>query len=181
VFFARERREVELYSSYLSHSGKRPIAQEYLPHEHGEFTVGVLSTPEGSVAGAIVLKRAFPAKISIMAKGHDFIISSGVSQGHIGDYPAVERTACDIAHALGSSGPLNVQGRIDNAGRFVPFEINPRFSATTYLRALAGFNEVDYYIRRMLDAEASALLAVRTGWYLRSLTEVFVPDQEVVS
>jgi carbamoyl-phosphate synthase large subunit len=181
VFFAREREEAKLYAAYLTNSGKRPIAQAYLPHDRGEFTVGILSEPDGSVAGAIVMKRAFPAKLSIMAKGHDFVISSGVSQGHIGDYPDVEKTACDIARALGSSGPLNIQGRVDHSDRFVPFEINPRFSATTYLRALAGFNEVDYYARRVLGASSRAPLTVRPGWYLRGLTEVVVRDEDVVS
>ena len=179
VFFANDRMEAELYATYLVNNGKSPIAQEYVSHEHGEYSVGVLCEPDGSFAGVIAMQRAFPAKLSIMARGRDFLISSGISQGRFGEYPDVCATARDIALALKSTGPLNIQGRVDKRGHFLPFEINPRFSATTYLRALAGFNEVDHYVRRLLDLPTEPL-TVRSGWYLRGLTEVVVPDDGII-
>jgi carbamoyl-phosphate synthase large subunit len=181
VLFARNREEANLYATYLKVAGKRPIAQEYIAHTNGEFTVGVLSGPDGTVLGVIAMERAFPAKLSIASKGHDFLISSGFSQGHFDQYPSVCETARTIALAVGSVGPLNIQGRVDKAGRFLPFEINPRFSATTYLRALAGFNEVDHFIRRLMGEEARPLGLSRPGWYLRSLTEVVVPEGKLLS
>jgi carbamoyl-phosphate synthase large subunit len=181
VFYARDRKEMELYAAYLANSGKQPIAQEYIPLENGEFTVGVLSDTKQAVLGAIAMKRAFPAKLSIAAQGPDFTVSSGFSQGYIGNFPEVCSVACDIARALGSVGPLNVQGRIDREGRFLPFEINPRFSASTYLRALAGFNEVDHYVRHLLNLPEAAPLSVTPGWYLRSLTEMVVAEKDIIS
>jgi carbamoyl-phosphate synthase large subunit len=168
-----------LYAGYLTANGKQPIAQEYIPHEAGEFTVGVLSAPDGAVLGAIAMKRVFPAKISVLARGTDFLISSGTSQGHIGEYPDICSTAREMARALGSTGPMNIQGRLRPDGRFVPFEINPRFSATTYLRALAGFNEVDHHVSLLIGKTPAAPLLIRPGWYLRSLTELYVPDEEI--
>jgi carbamoyl-phosphate synthase large subunit len=97
--------------------------------------------------GAIALKRPLSAKLSIAIRGDDFLISSGYSRGHIGPYEEICSTASAIAEAVGSRGPLNIQGRIDADGCFVPFELNPRFSASTYLRTLAGFNEVDHFIK----------------------------------
>jgi carbamoyl-phosphate synthase large subunit len=181
VFYAHTRTEVELYARYIRDNGREAVAQEYVPLDGGEFTVGVLSLPNGSVAGAIALKRAFPAKLSIAASGPHFLISSGVTQGHIGSYPAVTQAAIEMAKALGSVGPLNVQGRLDSKGRFVPFEINPRFSASTYLRALAGFNEIDVFLQELLALEGDRTLTVRPGWYLRSLTETHVADGDLVS
>jgi carbamoyl-phosphate synthase large subunit len=181
VFFARNPEEANLYATYLKLAGKRPIAQEYIAHTKGEFTVGVLSGLDGTVLGVIAMERAFPAKLSIALKGDDFLISSGFSQGHFDQYPSVCETARAIAVAVGSVGPLNIQGRVDKAGRFLPFEINPRFSATTYLRALAGFNEVDHFIRRLMGEEARPLGLSRPGWYLRSLTEVVVPEGKLLS
>jgi carbamoyl-phosphate synthase large subunit len=181
VFYARDREEMEIYAAYLTNSGKQPIAQEYVPLENGEFTVGVLSDTKQAVLGVIAMKRAFPAKLSIGAQGSDFIVSSGFSQGYIGDFPGVCSAASDIARALGSTGPLNVQGRIDREGRFLPFEINPRFSASTYLRALAGFNEVDHYLRHLLGLPGAVPLSVTPGWYLRSLTEIAVAEKDIVS
>jgi len=181
AFFARDEQEARLYAEYLNKNGKRPIAQEYITHEFGEFTVGVLSDPSANVLGTVAMKRAFPAKLSILAKGDDFLISSGISQGHIGDYKSVCDAARAISAAVGSKGPLNIQGRVDRDGCFLPFEINPRFSASTYLRALAGFNEIDHFIRLLVGESGLAPLKVEPGWYLRGLTEVIVPEEHLVS
>lgn len=176
VFFARSSREVELYAAYLLANGIVPVAQAYIPETGGEFTVGVLSLQDGTLAGSIALRRVFHNKLSVSARGPDFLISSGYSQGRIEDFPAVRRTCEEIALALGSRGPLNVQGRVDAEGRFVPFEINPRFSASTYLRALAGFGEVDHFLHH-LNGTASNPLETRPGWYLRTLSETVVTQQ----
>lgn len=178
VFFATSVDEALTYAAFIRRSGGVPLAQEYLDASNGEFTVGVLSLPDGQIAGSIALRRALDAKLSISYKGRGGLISSGYSQGHIGDYPAVRQQAEAIAQAIGSRGPINVQGRLRD-GMFVPFEINPRFSASTYLRAMAGFNEIDIFIRYMCDAELPTMLAIRHGWYLRSLTERFVDDRDI--
>lgn len=180
VFFARSVDEAALYAEYMRRNGLRPIAQEYITHENGEFTVGVLSKRDGSVVGGVAMKRAFPAKLSVAARGAGFLISSGYSQGHIGPYEAVCATAIAIAKAVDSRGPINIQGRVDADGRFLPFEINPRFSASTYLRAVAGFNEVDYFVRHLLG-QPLPTLAASSGWHLRSLTEAFIPDGGLIT
>jgi carbamoyl-phosphate synthase large subunit len=71
-------------------------------------------------------------------------------------------------------GPINVQGRV-RKGQLLPFEINPRFSASSYLRALAGVNEVDIYLQYLANGALPAELERRSGLYLRSLNETFVP------
>lgn len=180
VFFVRDRREALIYCSYLRDNGHVPLLQQYLPEDGGEFTVGVLSLPDGSCAGAIALKRAFHSKLSTSMRGPDFLISSGYSQGEIASFPSVCETAETIAEQLGSTGPLNVQGRISTDGVFVPFEVNARFSASTYLRTLAGFNEVDFYVRHLLGLAPNSSLTTSSGWYLRSLAETVVSPTEVV-
>ncbi|WP_197283583.1 ATP-grasp domain-containing protein [Mycobacterium sp. Marseille-P9652] len=180
VFFAKSREEARLYCTYLHNNGRAPVIQEYLSEDGGEFTVGVLSLPDGTCAGAIALKRAFNSKLSVSMRGTDFLISSGYSQGLIEAYPAVCEIAELIAHRLGSTGPLNIQGRMTADGTFVPFEINARFSASTYLRTLAGFNEVDFYVQRLLGRSPRSALDITPGWYLRTLSEVAVPLDKVV-
>jgi len=175
VFFASDCDEAQLYCSYLKNNGRVPVAQEYLSEQGGEYTVGVLSMPDGSCAGSIALKRSFSSKLSVSARGNGFLISSGYSQGQIDEFPDICVTAELIAKRLGSTGPLNIQGRLSADGSFVPFEINPRFSASTFLRTLAGFNEVDFFTRTLLGLKPDAQLSVRPGWYLRTLSEVAVP------
>jgi carbamoyl-phosphate synthase large subunit len=180
VFYARNADEVQLYAGFLLRNGLRPIAQEYIPHDGGEFTVGALSGMDGCFLGTIALKRSLSARLSVAIRGDDFLISSGYSQGHIAAYETICSTVRAIAEALGSRGPLNIQGRIDARGCFLPFEINPRFSASTYLRTMAGFNEVDHFIKRSLGLEPAEPLSITPGWYLRSLTEIAVREEDIL-
>jgi len=53
---------------------------------------------------------------------------------------------------LGIRGPLNIQGRITKRGLKL-FEMNPRFTGITGLRALMGFNEVENCVKEWLDID----------------------------
>jgi nucleoside-diphosphate-sugar epimerase len=53
---------------------------------------------------------------------------------------------------LGLKGPLNIQGRITDKGLKI-FEMNPRFTGITGLRALMGFNEVEASIKSWLNID----------------------------
>lgn len=174
VFLADTHDEAWLYASYLIKMGRKALVQEYVSHEGGEFTVGVLSLPDSRMVGSIALRRALESKLSVLVQSKTGVISTGYSQGLIEDFPAVRATAERIAKAAGSVGPLNIQGRVRD-GVFLPFEINPRFSASTFLRALAGFNEVDLYLQFVLRGVEPRTGSLRYGHYLRSLTEVFAP------
>jgi len=178
VFLANCEEEVKLYSDHLLLNGKKPIVQEYLPLDEGEFTVGVLSLPDGRIASSIALKRIFNSKLSVSFKSEKGLISSGYSQGYIGDFPVICAKAEEIAKKIGSTGPINVQGRVRN-GELIPFEINPRFSASTYLRALAGVNEVEIFLKYLIRGEVVKPEKVKPGYYLRSLSEVFVSQEKV--
>ncbi len=178
VFFASSGDEAMLYAEYILRNGGRPIAQEYLDIAEGEYTIGVLSLPDGRIAGSIALRRDLNAKLSVAYKGRGGIVSSGYSQGLIEDNRDFCLQAERIAAAVGSRGPLNIQGRIRN-GTLVPFEINPRFSASTYLRAMAGFNEVDILLRYLRSGEEPARVPIRPGWYLRGLAERYVPKDSL--
>ena len=177
VFFATDTQEAMTYVDYIRRTGGRPLAQEYIAPDEGEFTVGVLSLPSGEVLGSIALRRSLDATLSVMFHGRGGLVSSGYSQGYIGDFPAIRARAEAIASAVGSCGALNIQGRVRN-GELIPFEINPRLSASTYLRALAGVNEVDVLLQHLAFNEAVQPEPLREGWYLRSLTECYVAPQE---
>ncbi len=178
TFLASTAGEVSMYVDHLLAVGCRPVVQEYVPETEGEFTVGVLTLPDGKLVCSVAMRRLFHTQLSVSARSEFGLISSGYSQGLIDDFPVVRAQAERIAGAIGSIGPLNIQGRLSN-GRFLPFEINPRFSASTYLRALAGFNEVDVYLQWVLDEVPPAPVELRYGYYLRSLTEVHIPKGTV--
>ncbi len=165
--------EALVHASAIWSTGRAAVAQEYLAESEGEFTVGVLSL--GRWTGSIAMRREFPSKLSYLVRSRGFVVSSGYSQGVIDDFPAVRRQAERIAGMLGSEGPMNVQGRM-RGGEFIPFEINARFSATTYLRHLAGFPELQLLVDHLLTGRVpDCAPAIRRGHFLRSLSEVFVP------
>ncbi|WP_219918552.1 ATP-grasp domain-containing protein [Rhodanobacter sp. PCA2] len=178
VFFAVSVAEAMIYAEFIRRSDNMPIVQEYIDDAEGEFTIGVLSLSDGRIAGSVALRRALDAKLSVAYRGRGGVVSSGYSQGYIGEFPELCAQAEKIAQGIGSRGPINIQGRVRD-GILLPFEINPRFSASVYLRALAGFNEIDTLVRHLCTGQVPTRPVLKTGWYLRSLTECYVADEQL--
>jgi len=178
VFFACTVDEAMVYAHFIRRTNRIPLAQEYINEREGEFTIGVLSLPNRDVVGSIALKRCLDAKLSVSYNARGGVISSGYSQGFIGDFPDFCLQAEKIAKAAGSTGPFNIQGRVRD-GLLLPFEINPRFSASTYLRAMAGFNEVDQFVRFCATGEILKRQPLRTGYYLRSFDELYISKKNI--
>jgi carbamoyl-phosphate synthase large subunit len=178
VFLASDQNEAQLQLRYVLDNCDTALLQEYVSLDEGEFTIGILSLPDGTVFSSIALKRFFHTKLSVMTKTSIGLISSGYSQGLIDEFPELCQQAEQIAEVMGSKGPMNIQARVRN-GVLLPFEINPRFSASTYLRALAGFNEVDIFSRYLLYGTLPSRPRIQPGYYLRSLAETVVLKDQV--
>jgi carbamoyl-phosphate synthase large subunit len=178
TFLADDKEEALFYISYLRRRAMKAVAQEYIHPSEGEYTVGVLSLPNGKAVGSIALKRFFNSKLSYLMKYDDRVISSGYSQGLIEEFNSVREQAEDIALKINSRGPLNIQGRFKD-GVLYPFELNARFSATTYLRAMAGFNEVDIFLRFLFGQQYTLPEHIRYGYYFRSLEEEYISSEEI--
>lgn len=178
VSWAKNKKDGLIFSDQIIESGRRPLFQEYLPLTEGEYSFSVLSTPSGKLFGGIGIKKNFDTKLTYIFKSGDAIISGGYSQGLIGVFPEIFSQVCEISKILKSRGPLNIEGRVVE-GRFFPFEINARFSASTYLWAKAGFNDVDYFIRLLNDESFDEKYSIREGFCLRSLTETFIPKDKI--
>jgi carbamoyl-phosphate synthase large subunit len=185
TFLAQDEEELRFFIGYLIKYGYRPLIQEYIPDAENEYTVGVLHSPQGNLLGTAVLRRQILSGLSNRLRianqtgrtemGKILAVSSGISQGEIVDFEPVRLVSERIAQAIGSVGPLNIQGRWDGS-RFVPFEINPRFSGTTPMRALAGFNEPERMIEAWLGIKQDEKTASASpGFCIRGLTEHFIP------
>lgn len=143
------------------------VLQELLGHEQVEYTAGSFCDTAGELRGTIVLRRTLQAGTTITAE--------------LGSFPEVRDAAASIASALCPLGPCNVQLRMHH-GQAVPFEINPRFSGTTALRARMGFNEVEAALRHFVLGEpAPELRDVGSGVALRYWNEVYVPADALVA
>lgn len=185
VFVAQDKKELEFFTEYISKQNLTPIVQDYIGDVYAEYTVGVLTTLKGELLGSIALKRQILSGLSNKIKVKSYkkqvkinilALSSGISQGTIDDYPEIRHYAEKVALMLKSKGPLNIQCRKSKKGIFI-FEINPRFSGTTPIRALAGYNEPDILIRHELLKEKIKLpLKFKKGTAIRGLIEKYIPN-----
>jgi carbamoyl-phosphate synthase large subunit len=177
VYIAQDMDEVEFFTRYLRKQGLTPMVQQYVGSYDAEYTVGVLTDFDGSLIGSIAVKRQILSGLSnrtrlLTREKKMLVISSGISQGEVGDFPIVCGECEKIALALHSKGPLNLQCRTDGDKVYV-FEINPRFSGTTYVRALVGYNEPDILIRKLMG-ETGITVSYKKGMVVRGLEEKYI-------
>ncbi len=184
VMLAQSRAELLTFGQYLLTIYPTFIAQEYVGRPECEFTVGVLVSMEGTLLNSIAIKRNILSGLSCRTRvvnrtgredlGKFLAISSGVSQGEVVRFPEVTEPCEKLALALGCRGAVNIQCRYVN-GHIVVFEINPRFSGTTSLRALVGYNEPDILIRNYCLGETiTPRFTYNTGFIARGLIETVI-------
>jgi carbamoyl-phosphate synthase large subunit len=132
------------------------VLQEFMPGP--EFTVGVYRAINSNSAYALVLERDLKFGLSYSGK---VILNQ-----------KIEQYALEVVSALGLYDSNNVQLKlVDN--RPVLFEINPRLSSTTSVRAHFGFNEPDMILRdRVLKVKVSPP-AIISGNFSRYWEEVY--------
>jgi len=77
---------------------------------------------------------------------------------------------------LGLRGPFNLQGRMTETG-FKIFEMNPRFTGITGMRALMGFNEVEVCVKEWLgiDKGKNSLRVNHNRFGMRQTADKSIP------
>ena len=160
--------------AFHKHEGQ--VFQQYIDSQN-EYTIGVLTSKEGKVIDSIPMKKIIVGptkKVKFTHNSQQYFLSSGISQGIFEDNEEITSIAEEIALKINSKGPLNIQCRYVN-GKLVVFELNPRFSATTSMRAEAGFNGPDILFRNfVLGEEFDRLNWKRNMLALRTLRNVMV-------
>ncbi len=187
VYIAQNPQQLAAITDYLSVYTDSFYAQEYVGTPDTEFTVGVLCDfDDGEVINSIAVHRNVRSALSSLVRvknvsgraelGTELIISSGISQGAIGKFPEVTETCEKIAREIGARGAVNIQCRSVDSQVFT-FEINPRFSGTTSLRAMVGYNEPDILIRKHLFGEVPQRgFAFSSGHIARGLSETLIDN-----
>jgi carbamoyl-phosphate synthase large subunit len=140
------------------------VVQQMAGEDDQEYTAGVLYF-DNSVQASIVLRRD-------LRDGNTY-------RAYSGDYPDYQHYVHAIADVLKPHGPANFQFRVDKGGIPRLFEINARFSGTTPMRALFGFNEVDLCLRKLLLGEEITMPAIRHGTVVRFLDEQFLENSQI--
>jgi carbamoyl-phosphate synthase large subunit len=131
---------------------KDVIIQELIGNPETEYTCGVLYW-DGKFINSIALKR-------ILKEGNTYIAEyKNTFDEKI--YKYIEK----IVHKLNILGSCNFQLRLGQDGEPYVFEINPRYSGTTYMRHLFGFKEVEFVIRAINGCNNESFLLKEGGIY----------------
>lgn len=139
------------------------VLQEMLPDESGEFTAGCLVI-NGHCEAIVTMKRDLRDGNTFRA----FLDTSG----------KFDHELSSIAESVGADGPVNLQFRVRD-GLPVVFEINARFSGTTPLRAIYGFNEVEAMVNYCLDGTPIKVADLNPGVIMRAWSDILVPAEEL--
>ena len=168
----------EILSFLAETDPEKVVFQEYVGTGEDEYTVGVLVSEDGKLIDSIVLKRKLVGLTRGIARaiaGHQYVLSTGYSQGVLMRQALIQETCEQLALRIGIRGPVNVQLRVDGK-RVVIFEVHPRFSGTTSIRADVGFNEPDILIRNFLTHEQFGRIDFRTEVAaIRAFSNIIVP------
>lgn len=124
-----------------------------------EYTVGCFADRDGRLANSCCMRRDLLAGTTYRAT--------------LGDFPEVRAEAERIVSMLKPRGPCNVQMRLTDDGPSC-FEINPRISGATPIRAHFGYNEVAAAIDHFVLGMPVDLPRIASGVALRYWNELYV-------
>jgi carbamoyl-phosphate synthase large subunit len=161
MYVAKSRDEVKSSVLEIERAGWNPMFQEYLPTQDQEYTTGVTVDQKGKyVMSSISMRRK-------LKDGQTY-------KAFVEDFPNIREFAEETAMKLGARGPINLQARLVGDKPRV-FEINPRFSASVPIRAIAGVNEPDILYRNFCLNEKIKVSNYRKLVCMRYMNEVYIP------
>ena len=135
-----------------------PIIQEYIGSEESEFTCSTTYVDK-NIVSCITLRRTLK--------------NGNTNLAFLEDYTPIDLYIKKLTEALKPFGPTNFQLRLCS-DRPTVFEINPRFSGTTPIRALFGVNEVEATLNAILFNKFDNKFTPKPGVIIRYWENQFV-------
>jgi carbamoyl-phosphate synthase large subunit len=164
---ANDRNESDFAIKTIENANWNPIIQKYLKDDSLEYTTGITMDKDGKrIMSSITMRK-------VLKQGQTY-------KAFIDNFPKVTRICNRIASVLGAFGPINVQTRVDvDDNKVKIIEINPRFSATCPMRAVAGINEPDIIVRNVLYDEKIKIDKYRHLICMRYWNETYLDKKEM--
>ena len=187
IMIAQTKDEVNLFATYLLNIYEEFIIQEYVGTPDSEYTVGILNSMNSEYINSIAIHKSIETALNNRIRiknrtgneslGKNLVVSSGISEGFVDKFPEVTNVCKSIVKKLGAKAAINVQCRVYKNKVYV-FEINPRFSGTTSIRALMGYNEPEVLIRKhILNESVDTDFYFKKGYVARGLYEVIIGEK----
>jgi carbamoyl-phosphate synthase large subunit len=156
---AKSREEMDFSIQAIEKAGWHAILQEFLEGE--EFTTGITVDTSGKkIMSSISMKK-------IIKHGQTY-------KAFVDDFALVRESAEKFAGKLGAKGATNIQAKLQQ-DKPVIFEVNPRFSASCPIRAVAGVNEPDIVFRNEVIKEEVDIKVYKKMFCMRYWNEVYIP------
>jgi carbamoyl-phosphate synthase large subunit len=155
----KNKEEMNFSIQAIENAGWHAVIQEFLSGE--EFTTGItVDTTGKKIMSSISIKK-------IIKHGQTY-------KAFVDDFTLVRESAEKFASKLGARGAINIQAKLQG-DRPVIFEVNPRFSASCPIRAVAGINEPDIVFRNTILKEETNIKTYRKMFCMRYWNEVYIP------
>lgn len=165
VYFIKDKKRLDVFSKILD----KPIIQEYLSNsrtDFEEFTCSFFKTKESSVIGPFLGRRNLKFGTSWIFETIDNV--------------SLNKVILQISKIDNFEGSINIQLRYYK-NKFIPFEINPRYSGTTILRSIQGFNEPEMYIKNFyLNQKLSKPRIKKKGIFFRFIDESYISSKNIL-
>ena len=156
---AKNKEEMDFSIQAIERAGWHAVIQEFLAGE--EFTTGVTVDTSGKkIMSSISIKK-------IIKHGQTY-------KAFVDDFDLIRGSAEKFASKLGAKGAINIQAKLQGDKPII-FEVNPRFSATCPIRAVAGVNEPDIVFRNTIHEEEINIRTYRRLFCMRYWNEVYIP------
>ena len=152
----------ELRAALLRRRHEELIIEEFVGNKEHEYVAGALVFG-GQCQASIVMRRTVEGGLTRRAS--------------VGEFPRLETDIRALAASFRPFGPLEIQFRIDDEGIKI-FEVNARFSEVSFLRALAGFNEVEMTLAHLFDNHPVTQPSITPITILRHWSETVVRHEE---
>ena len=159
IFLIKGSNELDFFTEYVPDA----VVQEWLAEDENEYTVGVYVSSVGDVAGSIVCKRELAAGLTYRA--------------FFDSYPEISQYCEDVARAIKPLAPFNFQIKMHKKQPYI-FEMNPRCSSTTVMRAVLGFNEPEMAILDLVLRQKIETPNIQYQTVFRYWDEVYIKGIE---
>lgn len=157
VFIVNSRDEIRAASALVPDL----IVQRYLANEHSEYTAATLSGADKRVRALIILRRD--------------LLQGTTYRTELIEDENLGSQVIKIVEALGAVGPCNLQFRLVEETAYV-FEINPRFSGTSGIRYLYGFNDCEMIYDLLRSGIEVRQPVLNRAVVLRYWNEICIPN-----